>query len=541
MHNVLVKILKTLGIIAAILVVLFVIAIFIVESPTIQNKVMKRATAMLTEKLGRRVEVDKVNISLIRQSVGLYGVEIGDKETPPVLQLERLEFGFELLPLLHKRIVVEDAKIEGVEASWISQTKKGPMDNQAIIRKVIASIDGEQSDVNIQGFHYRTDNHQPRKNENKPKHGAFDPGHFDIMANMKLRIDTISKDTLVGQLLDCTAQDTLMGFDIRDLHAKIQTNYKKADIQDLTLQQGNTVLNVAEAKLTLPSKKEERTLAFTTGTITARTQLRDIARTFAPPLEYFELPLNLTLHMSMANKQMAFRDIHVTTDDGKLQIDANGDLLKTQPKDSLDLRFHIDRMTAKSGIAEEIINQFSVKKLMMKQLRVLGTISYVGNLNILYKKERFNGVIQTNTGAINANITHDGMDKWMSGRVVTKAFDLGKTMDIKVLGTIDCTADFKIDISKPRTAERRRLKGGKLPICTVNATVDDCIFEGLHFRHLTADIDSDGAEAFGHLRKNGRIRDLYCTFTFTDTDDMHKMKISKPGIKFHLPVKRSKK
>ena len=541
MHNVLVKILKTLGIIAAILVVLFVIAIFIVESPTIQNKVMKRATAMLTEKLGRHVEVDRVNISLIRQSVGLYGVEIGDKETPPVLQLERLEFGFELMPLLHKRIVVEDAKIEGVEASWISQTKKGPMDNQAIIRKVIASIDGEQSDVNIQGFHYRTDNHLPRKNENKPKHGAFDPGHFDIVANMKLRIDTISKDTLVGQLLECTAQDTLMGFDIRDLHAKIQTNYKKADIQDLTLQQGNTVLNVVEAELTLPSKKEERTLAFTTGTITARTQLRDIARTFAPPLEYFELPLNLTLHMSMANKQMAFRNIHVTTDDGKLQIDANGDLLKTQPKDSLDLRFHIDRMTAKSGIAEEIINQFSVKKLMMKQLRVLGTINYVGNLNILYKKERFNGVIQTNTGAINANITHDGMDKWMSGRVVTKAFDLGKTMDIKVLGTIDCTADFKIDISKPRTAEKRRLKGGKLPICTVNATVDDCIFEGLHFRHLTADIDSDGAEAIGHLRKNGRIRDLYCTFTFTDTDDMHKMKISKPGIKFHLPVKRSKK
>lgn len=541
MHNVLVKILKTLGIIAAFLVVLFVIAIFIVESPTIQNKVMKRATAMLTEKLGRRVEVEKVNISLIRQSVGLYGVEIGDKETPPVLQLERLEFGFELLPLLHKRIVVEDAKIEGVEASWISQTKKGPMDNQAIIRKVIASIDGEQSDVNIQGFHFRTDNHLPRKNENKPKHGAFDPGHFDIMANMKLRIDTISKDTLVGQLLECTAQDTLMGFDIRDLHAKIQTNYKKADIQDLTLQQGNTVLNVAEAKLTLPSKKEERTLAFTTGTITARTKLRDIARTFAPPLEYFELPLNLTLHMSMANKQMAFRNIHVTTDDGKLQIDANGDLLKTQPKDSLDLRFHIDRMTAKSGIAEEIINQFSVKKLMMKQLRVLGTINYVGNLNILYKKERFNCVIQTNTGAINANITHDGMDKWMSGRVVTKGFDLGKTMDIKVLRTIDCTADFKIDISKPRTAEKRRLKGGKLPICTVNATVDDCIFEGLHFRHLTADIDSDGAEAIGHLRKNGRIRDLYCTFTFTDTDDMHKMKISKPGIKFHLPVKRSKK
>ena len=87
--------LKTFGIIAAVLVALFVVAIFIVESPTIQNKVMKKATAMLTEKLGRRVEVERVNVSLIRQSVGLYGVEIGDKETPPILQLERLNIDLE--------------------------------------------------------------------------------------------------------------------------------------------------------------------------------------------------------------------------------------------------------------------------------------------------------------------------------------------------------------------------------------------------------------------------------------------------------------
>lgn len=533
--------LKTFGIIAAILVALFVVAIFIVESPTIQNKVMKKATAMLTEKLGRRVEVERVNVSLIKQSVGLYGVEIGDKETPPILQLERLNIDLKLWPLLHKRIIVDDAEIQGLAVAWTSETKKGPMDNQAIISKLKANIDGEKSDVSIEGLLFRTDNHLPRKNENKPKHGAFDPGHFDITANLKLHIDSISKDTLIAELLLCTAQDTLMGIDVRDLHAKVHTNFKIAHLQDFMLQQINTTISVPEAELTLPSKKEERTLAVTTGTITGRTQLKDIARTFAPPLENFELPLNLTLHLSMADKKIAFRDIHVTTDDEKLQIDANGDLLQTKPKDSLDLRFHIDRLTAKSGMTEEIINQFSVKKLMIKQLRTLGTISYVGNLNLMYKKERFNGVIQTNMGGINVNVTHDGIDKWMIGRVTTKTFDLGKTMDIKVLGTIDCTADFKIDISKPRTAEIRRLKGGKLPICTVNATVDDCIFEDLHFRNLTADIDSDGAEAIGHLRKNGRIRDLYCTFSFTDTDEMQKMKITKPGIKFHLPTKKSKK
>ena len=79
----------------------------------------------------------------------------------------------------------------------------------------------------------------------------------------------------------------------------------------------------------------------------------------------------------------------------------------------------------------------------------------------------------------------------------------------------------------------RRQKGGKLPIGKVSALVDDCSYGGIHVRHISATINSDGAVASGDIRQHGNYRDLYCSFSFTNTDEMNKMKITHPGIKFH--------
>ena len=87
----------------------------------------------------------------------------------------------------------------------------------------------------------------------------------------------------------------------------------------------------------------------------------------------------------------------------------------------------------------------------------------------------------------------------------------------------------------------RRQDGGKLPIGSVNAQIEDCSFKKIHFRNLLMNIKSNGAVAMGDLTKLGKWRDLYCSFSFTNTDQMHKLKIMKPGIKFHKKVKLPKK
>ena len=65
---------------------------------------------------------------------------------------------------------------------------------------------------------------------------------------------------------------------------------------------------------------------------------------------------------------------------------------------------------------------------------------------------------------------------------------------------------------------------------------DISVFEAKHklgrVKNLYATIASDGAVAEGSLCIHGKHMDVVCSFSFTNTDDMHKMKV-KPGLKFH--------
>ena len=79
----------------------------------------------------------------------------------------------------------------------------------------------------------------------------------------------------------------------------------------------------------------------------------------------------------------------------------------------------------------------------------------------------------------------------------------------------------------------RRKLGGKLPIGKVSATIADCSYKGVHVRNVDVNVTSDGAVATGDVIQRGNWRDLSCSFSFTDTNQMHKLKVSHGRMKFH--------
>jgi hypothetical protein len=127
----------------------------------------------------------------------------------------------------------------------------------------------------------------------------------------------------------------------------------------------------------------------------------------------------------------------------------------------------------------------------------------------------------------------DGLNKYVTGNVLSNAFELGKAMDYPDVGRIGARAGFKIDISKERTAVMRRKVGGKLPICQVDALVYEAKYKGIKVTDVYANIVSNGAVADGKIKMKGALADIMCSFSFTDTDHMQQTKI-KPGIRFHL-------
>ena len=422
-------------------------------------------------------------------------------------------------------------------AAWNQYKRKGitHWNIDSGLLTVNISDDGKEKSIDIKGMNLRSDNQRPRRNTGKPHHGAFDDGHFDVIADLSADILYTGKDSITARLTRGCVKDTIGGIDLTDLKSDIAIIGKKVHLTNAVVQQGTTRLDIPEAEIMLPDKKKGKSLSYNADTIYGRAILKDISKPFAPVLNKFIIPLNLCLGLNGTDKGMNFRGIHINTDDDKLVINATGNLRNFSPARELTLHFFVHDLVAKPGIKDKIVNQFTVKKYMMYQLYALGVIKYHVEFDILWKKEKFRGLLNTEKGDIDFNFEIDGVNKYLTGNVTTDSLKLGELFQLKRLGDIDCSASFSIDISKERTKEMRKEKEGKLPIGNVKADVKKVKYRNITLKNIVADIQSDGALASGDVTMKGNLTDLMLQFSFTNTNEMQKMKV-KPKLKFRKYV-----
>lgn len=428
-------------------------------------------------------------------------------------------------------------KIKKLEGSWIHMKKRKPVkvDNVMKIDVITLNLNDTytKGEISIDSIHWTTNNHLPHKRTGKPKRGWFDDGHMNVVAHAKVDLTHIGKDSICGKLAECDAIDKASGLHISDLHLAFKHIAGKIHVSDATVCMPNTTLKFAKGEIQLGSKKKGIPFQFSTSDISGTTLLKDIAHPFAPALKNFSLPLWLTTKFYGNDSTLFFKDVAVKTTDNKFRAKAVGSVAGLKDKYKLDVHFDILDCEVQGNSKERIINQFTVRKFMMKQLHALGTIRYKGSFDVKYKRLEFRGNIGSACGNIGFSFLINNLNKYLTGNVKSDVFYLGKAMDYPDIGRVSARAGFKIDISKERTAAVRRQKGGKLPIGQVDALVYEAQYKKISVTDIYANIVSDGAVAEGKLKMKGKLADILCSFTFTDTDQMQKTKI-KPGIRFHL-------
>ena len=424
--------------------------------------------------------------------------------------------------------------VHHLKADWQKQTKKALVKWHVDSGTLTASLsdkDKGKARVDIKGLELKSDCDLPRRNFGKPHHGAFDDRHFNLQADLGIDILSTDKDSIVLKLTNGCVKDTIGGIDLTELKSDIAICGKRLIFSNAIVQQVTTRLDIPKAEFLLPDKKKGTSLSFRADSVKGRVMLKDISQPFAPVLHKFSIPLNLSVNVSGTNEGLMFKDIHVNTDDNKLTINSMGMLRNLKEARKLNLHFEVYEMKAKPGIKHKIINQFTVKKYMMTQIFAMGLIRYAGSFDILWKKQQFRGLLNTEKGDINFNFELDGVNKYVSGNVSTDSLKLGELFQLEKIGNIDCAASFKIDISKSRTGVMRKQKGGKLPMGEVKADIRKIGYRNIYMKNIVADIQSDGAIANGDVTLKGSLTDLVLQFSFTNTDEMHKMKV-KPKLKF---------
>ena len=518
------------------------------------------------EILLRKCEVDSIDIHLIKPQNGpanyQFLLESSKKDSRhPKDSAKRSSFRFDLKDAVVRSIHVSynDANYELSQAfynhwrgthsitihhakvDWQRQTKKALVRWHLDSGTLTATLpkDGKKH-IDIKGLELKSDCDLPRRNFGKPHHGDFDDRHFNLQADFAIDILHLDKDSVKLALTKGCVKDTIAGIDLTELKSDITICDKHVTLTNTIVQQVTTRLDIPKAHILLPDKKKGTSLSYNADLIKGRVMLKDISKPFAKVLHKFSIPLNLSVNLSGTNEGMLFKDIHVNTDDNKLTIDAMGMLRNLKDAHKLNLHFEVYQMKAKPGIKDKIINQFTVKKYMMYQVYALGVIRYSGSFDILWKKQQFRGLMNTEKGDVNFDFELDGNTKYLTGNASTDSLNLGELFQLNKISDIDCSASFKIDISKSRTAVMRKQKGGKLPIGHVKADIRKVGYRMIHMKNIVANIESDGAIADGDVTLKGSLTNLVVQFSFTNTEEMHKMKI-KPKLSFKHDKDNKKK
>ena len=613
--------LKILAGLLVTVIILLLAATLVLNSSSFQQKMLSHATELLEEKLQTKVSIDSINVNFLKFNVGLYGMDVEDREHRQMLQVEHLAVNLDCWGILRDHVKVTYARLEGVKARlykpqegeanfqfvieafkrdgakakqkkkeekkdtvnsrltfeirdaeigridvvfntdtfymerftydryWTgsqegkirhlrgqmeAMTKKGPQTRRISIGTVDILGKDERQQVILDSLHFSIDNHKPRKNANRPKRGFFDVGHVDVIAHAELLLNVfdLKRDTIDFQLTKFVARDSVTGFNVKDLRLRAGISKGVAHIKNVTIQQENTVLKFDSATMVLPSKKKGRKFSFQSSTIKGRAELRDISRPFAPVLKNFKMPLELSVVFSGTDSTLTFKNVHVNTPDKLLTITAEGGIDHLKEKEKLDVHFHVKKLTAKGKVKQEIINQFVVKKMMMKQLDNLGTLTYTGDFHVIWKRELFQGVLGTAVGNMTFNLTIDDLNHYIYGHVDAKKIQLGKLLDMKDIGDVGAKADFKVDIDKKRTAILRKKTGGKMPYGTVDAFVYEAAYKGIKLKELKVDIKSNGGLVEGSIDHLKSLKWGF-DFSFTDIDKVSNVKV-KPRVKGKL-------
>ena len=568
------------------MVLLLGAATLLLNTSYVQQRLLQKAVSMLAEKLNTSVEVDSVSVNLFVPSMALYGLRIDDQQGDSLLRMEQLTAQVSVVNLWKRQFLIQQVNTEGLDAKLVQNATDSVPNYQFLIdafkkkdtpeksegpkakkkwdvtlhpqqlhmqrTHICSHKDGKKNEFTIQqldikrknkeyrysieGLQLATDNGTPRKNMANPRKGKFDAGHLNLSATLKGTACLIGKDSISVILSQGTIQDPETGINISDLHLNAGIMPRQTiTLTDIALKQGSTTLAIERVHITLPDTTAARSLAYEAENITGQVILHDIAQPFVPALKNFHLPLQLSTHISGTANEIRIPWVQVSTNDKRLNVTANGRISNLGKGLRPIVNFNVTQLRSKQGMAEKVINQFIVKKLMMNQLRQLGDISYKGHFNVAQRCETFTGQLGTKAGTLNFRFTIDGNNGRLLGSFNSPAIKVGQVMEMPNIGDVDCQAEFNIDISKMRTAKIRGNKDGKLPIGTVTALINDCSYKRTHVRNISINIQSDGTNATGDILQQGNRRQISCEFIYNENDPKHKLRIMNPGIHFGKP------
>lgn len=529
-----------------VLLILIGIPLILLNTSYFQQRLADIFTKELSHQTGAKFYIEDSDISLFRGII-FHHVQINDSLNHRILKAERLDVGVHILPLLRRRVELENLRLIRADINLSRRTPESDLNIQSFInafrkpRKSVLPWHIDFSSVILRHCRIRYD---VLSLPGKAK--GFDAGHLyfsDISAKLGLKIAPKNHYLI---WIDKFQAIEKCGLKIDQMKLQAKMSEKGFNMKDFELQTVNSTLEISAL-----DAKYNNFSAFSHFADSVKFDATNIRLTVVPAdfnclfpsFGNLTKPVKITIAAQGMLSDMTCKRLYVNMQE-QLVFDANITLKGLPDIQNLFMNGQIEMLRITPEGLEYLSGVMTNHFAQIPVLRNLGTINYMGHINTVEKHWILTGDFATAAGNIGTDIqlSKNGNIIQYEGKVNTDAFQLdmlfpekkrfGKVaFDVLVKGIQDPLNGFSgtVDGNVPHIY----YNGYDYQNLSLNGSFDKMEFEG------KASLDDENARLlFSGLMNFSKTSPRFRFDLYADKINLEPLNLTKKtgssGLSFHV-------
>ena len=428
-HTVRISIILILGIYFGIIALLNV--------PYIQQALTTYAVKELSRTLATDVRIERIDLGLLNRII-VHNLSLKDRKGEDMLHVSRFSAKIDISPLLHGKIRISSVQLFGLDARL---SRMNPMSetNFRFILDALAPKEQKKEkkplDLRINTILIRrgqirydlfSENETPRR---------FNPAHIALQnLSGTLSLKAFTPDSLNAQIKRLSFQEK-SGFKLKKLSGKVTANRQAFSASNIQLALTQTVVSLDTLHASydsVPSLSRPGDDFRYTGELNAHIVPSDFTP-FLPRLADFHSPVTLTMSFRGNGNDAECTHIRAANTSESILLEAAGSVTDWDDRNTMYVKGNVsDAEINENGIVW-LINNLTGKNERPKALQKMQYFRFSGNISGYLRELNTRGVLSSNAGTVNANVTmhteeHTGLHSY-SGKVESRELDLGQLLN----------------------------------------------------------------------------------------------------------------
>ena len=432
---------RTIKIIVWVITGLYLAIVTLLHIPFIQNAIGECVSGVLSEKLGTKVSVGRVDLGFINRII-IDDSQMLDQQKKQMLNVSRISVKINLLALANGQIEITSAQFFGLNANLYKATPEAKPNFQFVIDS-LASKDTtkQQTPINLQinsliirnsSVHYRV-----LSRASEPQ--RFSPDDIEARnISAHFIVNRITNDSLNVKVKRLSLNER-GGFTLRRLALNAIVSRSGAKIEKFSLELPESVVESKRIVATYSMKgdmPDMQSLRFE-GSLNAPCITPSDVACFVPKLRNLDMPLALSIYFNGTGSSLNVNDLSISTADRGFVLKANAHALHNH---HTTWHAEVSKLFA-SGDAISKVYKLATSNELPAIVHNLGDVSLTAKADGTDADLSLNAVVGCAPGSV--KLSASKQQKALHAHVETHNFALNKLLGTDKTGVVSLSVDAK--------------------------------------------------------------------------------------------------